>query len=592
MGINTISNTLTLLGRIFDTQKIRKPIIPDVFSKPACRTVPIHQPLPRVRPEEVGLDSEKIASFLKELSEDETLNMHSLLILRDGKIVTEAVFGEHDLRIWKQTYSAAKSVTSLAIGMAIGEDVLSLEDRLTDLLESKLTPLTRLAVKDLTLHHLLTMTTGASFNEATMLTERDWVKGYLGGSFSPGEFAYNSLNTYMLSVILKEKTGQSLTEYLRPRLFIPLGIDEYYWECCPKGYEKGGWGLYMRAEDMAKIGVLVMNGGVWNGQQLIPKEWIAEATRTQVSAESVSKLFDYGYHVWTGRHRDTFLFNGMLGQNVLGFRESGIMLVSHAGNEEVFQSSNYFTAADRFFGGKHKDVLLPNDAAYKMLQKTLCRLREHLPSVKKKKMTPLRRLFTKQNEKKSPDPLPPECARLNGVRFTTEDPNAPSVSLMPLVLQVVQNNYGDGLQSISFLRSGSGFYMTYAQKNESFLLPIGFGVAADTDLRVGDVPYHVKTLGSFVRDEDGRPIFKIRITFCETPVTRYIKLYYTGIEPHLKQYETPGSDLILTKLLGIKNALVLSPLIGGTLDKIDNDYLRYRVEKAFIPDIRVTREDN
>ncbi len=592
MGINTISNTITLLGRIFDTQKVRKPILPDPFSKPACRTLPIHQPFSRVRPEEVGLDSGRIAAFLKELGEDETLNMHSLLILKDGKLVTEAVFGEHDLRIWKQTFSACKSITSLAIGIAVGEGLLSPEDKLTELLDGKLPPLARLTVKEITLRHLLTMTTGASFNEAAMLTEKDWVKEYLNGSFSPGEFAYNSLNSYILSVILQEKAGQSLTEYLRPRLFLPLGIDEYYWECCPQGYEKGGWGLYMRPEDLAKIGVLVMNGGIWNVRQLVPKEWIDEATRTQVSASQLSEQFDYGYHFWTGRHRNTFLFNGMLGQNVLGFRESGIILVSNAGNEEIFQSSNYFTAADRFFGGKHEDVLPPNDAAYKILQKTLYRLREHLPPVKKEKTNPIRRLFTKQNEKPAPQPLPPECDRLNGVRFETDDPHAPSVSLMPLILQVVQNNYGDGLQSISFLRSGNGFYMTYTQKNESFLLPIGFGVSADTDLRIGDVPYHVKTLGSFVKDEDGRPIFKIRVTFCETPVTRYIKLYYTGAAPHLKQYETPGSDLILTKLMGVKNALVLSPLIGGTLDKIDNDYLRYRVEKAFIPDIRVTREDS
>lgn len=591
MGINTIGNTLTLLGRIFDTQKIRKPLIAEVFAKPACRTLPIHQPLPRVRPEEVGLDSDRITAFLKELAEDETLNMHSLLILRDGKIVTEAVFGEHGLHIWKQTYSAAKSITSLAIGMAVGEGLLSPDDRLADLLEGKLTPLTRLSVKDLTLRHLLTMTTGASFNEAAMLTERDWIKGYLSGSFDPGEFSYNSLNSYMLSVILKEKTGLSLTEYLRPRLFSPLGIDEYYWECCPQGFEKGGWGLYMRPEDLAKIGVLVMNDGIWNGRQLVPKEWLDEATRKQVSAESVSHMFDYGYHFWTGRNRDTFLFNGMLGQNVLGFRESGIVLVSHAGNEEIFQSSNYFTAADRFFGGKQADTLPPNDDAYKTLAKTIHRLREHLPPVQKKKEHPLRQLFSKKKETPTTAVLPPECARLNGVRFTADDPNAPSVSLMPLILQVVQNNYGGGLTSVSFLQSGNCFYMTYTQTDESYLLPVGFGVSADTDLRIGGVPYHVKTLGSFVKDEDGRPIFKIRVTFCETPVTRYIKLYYTAAVPHLKQYETPGSDLILTKLLGVKNALVLSPVISGTLEKLDHDYVRYRIEKAFIPDIRVTRED-
>ena len=594
MGINTISNTLTLLGRIFDTQKARKPIHPDTSMKPAYRPVPIHQPLPRVSPEEVGLDSEKITAFLKELRDDETLNMQSVLILKNGKIVTEAIFGDTDPLIWKQTFSAAKSITALAIGMLCDEGKLSLDTKLTDVFERRLTPIAKFSIKDLTVRHLLTMTTGASFNEAAMLTEWDWVKGYFAGTFTPGEFSYNSLNSYILSAIVQEKTGERLSEYLTPRLFAPLGIDEFYWETCPMGIDKGGWGLYMRPEDMAKIGVLVMENGMWKGKQLIPHAYLEMAAHTQTTTKTVSKLYDYGYHIWTGKNRDSFLFNGMLGQNVLGFRESGVILVSNAGNDEIFQSSNYFTTAERYFSEKHADTLPRNEEAFKNLQDLISRLKDQPTAVPIPAIPPRRwHLFRKAppTALSVADPLPPECNLLSGVRFETDDPHAPTVSLLPLILQVVQNNYGSGFKSLSFLKNGSSFYMTYAEESASYLLPIGFGTPAPTDIRIGDVPYHVKTLGQFVKDEDGRPILKIRISFSETPLTRYLKLYYGGIAPQLKQYEQPGGDFVFTKIIGVKHALALSPIIGGTLDKIDNDYVRYRVNKAFAPVIRVNKSE-
>ena len=588
MSISSLGNTITLFGRIADTQKMRKPILSEPVRKPPCRITSVKQPLPRVRPEEIGLDSARIAAFLAELSQDETLNMHSVLILRNGKIVTEATFGEHSLHTWKQTYSACKSITALAVGMLVEDRMLSLDEKLTDLFDARLTPLSRITAKDLTVRHLLTMTTGASFNEASVHSEKDWIKGYFGGSFSPGAFSYNSLNSYMLSAIVGIKTGMRLSEFLNERLFQPLGITEYHWECCPLGIDKGGWGLFLLPEDMAKIGLLVMQDGVWMGRQLVSRDWIREATAVQVSAEAVSKLYDYGYHIWCGREKNSFLFNGMLGQNVLGLRDSGVLLVTNAGNDEIFQSSIYFTAAERYFGASLPDVLPQNDAAYQTLCKTVASLKEHVP----RKAVPKQPLWKKliPVKKAAPAPaLPGECALLSGVRFTSDDPNAPSVSLMPLTLQVVQNNYGSGFSSVSFLANGDTFYMTFTEAEARYLLPVGFGVSADADLSFGGVPYHVKTLGQFLKDEDGRPLLKIRVTFTETPLTRYFKIYYTGVHPFLKAYEQPGSEFIFSRLLSLQDMFTASPLLTGAIGKIDRDFVRYRVYKAFSPEIRLQK---
>lgn len=590
MGINALNNTITLVGRIFDTRQAVHPIYPDTSEKPPRTLAAIRQPFPRITPEEAGVSSDLIADFLSEIRMDASLNMHSLLILRNGRMLAEAAFGDQDLRCWKCTFSACKSITALAIGMLIAEGKLSLNDRLIDLFEARIPARSRLSMKELTVRHLLTMSSGASFNELSMMTERDWTKGYLAGSFDPGRFSYNSLNTYLLSVIVTERSGESLSDYLRPRLFEALDISNYYWEKSPTGVDKGGWGLYICPEDLAKIGQLVLQNGVWQGRQLVPADWIAEASSTQISTGDVSDFYDYGYHIWTGRRHNSFLFNGMLGQNVLGFRDNGILLVSHAGNDELFQQSRYFPLAEKYFGRAFADSLPSDEKAHDRLTKTIASLRDPLPAAATvpAKKRGFGRLFRPKSVPASPPSLPEECGRLHGIRFTADDENAPGAGLAPVVLQAVQNNYAAGLASISFLQSGDAFYMTYTEQNAGYFLQIGFDEAKDSDVTLNGVPYHVKTFGRFTHNEDGEPLLLVRVNFCETPLTRVLKLYYTGASPRLEQSERPGAPFIYSKVLLIKRELLAAPIIGDTVNLLDNDYLRYRVDRKFHPTLRLT----
>lgn len=593
MGLGTLNNAITLVSRIVDTHQAVHPMYPDTAEKPPLRFSAIRQPFPRVKPEEAGVSSAHIAAFLHEIAHDETLNMHSILILRDGKMLAEAAFGASDLRCWKHTFSACKSVTSLAIGLLIAEGKLSLDARPVEILEG-IPPLARHTARELTVQHLLTMTSGASFNEASMMTERDWIRGYFSGSFALGAFAYNSLNTYILSAILTQITGETLSEYLKPRLFDPLGISNYYWEKSPTGIDKGGWGLYIRPEDLAKLGQLVLQNGVWNGETVVPEDWISQAAHKQIATGAVSDAFDYGYQIWTGRTHDSFLFNGMLGQNVLGLRENGILLVSHAGNDELFQQSSYFSLVEKYFCRPFGSALPQDESKERTLQATLRAIAEQKPQ-KADEKPPKKTIFPLFAPRKaavppapSPSALPPECSRLGGVRFDVCDDNAPGVGLMPVILQATQNNYAAGLHSLSFLCSGNSFYMTYTEADESYLLRIGLKTAADTDLTFHGVPYHVKTKGTFTTDEDGVPLLKLRIDFSETPLTRILKLYYTGASPTLEQSERPGAPFIFSKVLSIKQDLKTTPLIGETVNLLDDDYLRYRVDKKFRPTLRLT----
>lgn len=580
MSLSDLNNAITLLGRLIDTRQAIKPIYTVASEKPPFRPSAIRQPFVRCRPEEVGVSSAKIGEFLAEIAEDETLNMHSILILKDGKMIAEAEFADQTTSTWKYTFSACKSITSLAIGFLYDEGMILPEEKISEIFEDVIPPLTRIAIRDLTVEHLLNMTSGASFNEIMAMTDTDWVKGYFAGTFSPGSFFYNSLNTYILSATVKRKTGENLCEYLKSRLFDPLGIDNYFWELCPMGIEKGGWGLYMFPEDMAKIGALVMQNGVWQGKRLLSEEWICRATAKQADASAVSNLFDYGYQIWVGKTADAFLFNGMLGQNVLGFRDSGILLVSNGGNAEMFQTGNYFKLAHTYFADAKS--MAPTAGEADRLETVLHKIKEHPPISPRPKRIPL---FSRKTASPPAPTLPTECDRLAGVTFTSHDENAPSLCLMPVIWQAVQNCYGTGFASLSFMKSGNAFYMTYTEAEESYHLRIGFDYPADTELIIGGAPYRVRTLGKFVRDEDGIPLLSLRITFAETPLTRHIKLYYTGMFPHIHQYERPGSDFILLMTMTMKNELTAAPLIGTTLNKVDNEYIKYKINRRFAPDV-------
>ena len=342
MNLNAVNRLATLVTGFMDTKKSAVPIVETLPQKPDIPRSPVYSGLERVSPESVGVPSKLIREYLEKILADKTLNMHNIMILRGGKVIYECSFGGQDIPVPKMTFSACKSIVSIAIGMLIDEGKISLSDKAADFFEGRISVIDKMRTDDITISDLLTMRSGIVFNEAEAFVSTNWVKSYFSSSVNAdhGEtFNYNSLNTYILSAIVYRVTGKHLSQFLNECLFEPLEIFETAWEKCPMGLEKGGWGLYMRPEDMAKIGLLVMNGGVWKGRRIVSEKYLREATTAHVTTPLDAGAFNYGYQIWVGRDTDTFLFNGMLGQNVLGFRKNGILIVSNAGNGEFFQQS-------------------------------------------------------------------------------------------------------------------------------------------------------------------------------------------------------------------------------------------------------------
>jgi len=583
MNIRTYRNALTLMYRIFDRRRSTVPRIHNDCKKPAYgNDEPVLQPFPRTTPEAQGISSDYIASFIEELLNDETLDMQGIMILRNGNVIAEGSFGAYDRNIWRCTHSQSKSITSLAIGMLIDEGKLELDDKILKFFERP-NMLSQLTHKNITVQHLLTMSSGVVYNEAGAITDTDWIKCFFDSSVrsEPGKhFNYNSMNTYILSAIVKQVTGQGMMEYLNERLWEPLGIRKVFWETCPRGIEKGGWGLYIRPEDLAKVAQLVLQKGKWNGRQLVSENWIDEATSFKIAVPESYGDFDYGYHIWVGRNQKSFLFSGMYGQNVLGFWDTGIIIVCNSGNNEIFQRSSYFKIVNKYFSKDYRPAqsLQENPAAQKRLLAVLNRPNKPTP-VKKSNW------FTAIFEGAGKDGLTELLGEIDGRTYRVEKGDAMAVGLLPLLVQTVQNNFTKGLKSISFNVVNGTLYITVSENDESHRFPVGFTAPAYTELTFHGEPYKVGVKGRFATNEDDVPVLVIRISFLEIPNSRFIKIFFYKDKIVTKWSENPGKDFITGGLAALKPEIKLNPVIETLVSKADPDFIIYKIKSSLEPEV-------
>lgn len=266
--------------------------------------------LPRSTPEAEGIASSAILDFLRE-ADARLDSLHSVMVLRHGRVIAEGWWKPYAAEHPHSMFSVSKSFTSIAIGLAIAEGRLTLDDLVVDLLPddlpAEITPrLTTLAVR-----HLLTMTTGHATDTVSLADEshgENWARSILAQplDFAPGtHYVYNSGASYLLSAILQRLTSERLLDYLTPRLFEPLAIASASWESCPRGIDAGGWGLSITTEDLAAFGQLLLQRGQWNGRQLVAAGWIDEATSAQVDTSATDHDLDgrqgYGFQFWRNR---------------------------------------------------------------------------------------------------------------------------------------------------------------------------------------------------------------------------------------------------------------------------------------------------
>lgn len=262
--------------------------------------------LPRSTPEAQGVSSEAVRQFIE--TADENVNsMHSFMLVRHGHVVAEAWWKPESADKQHVLWSLSKSFTSTAVGLAVAEGKLSVDDLVLKFFPDDAPPEPSAHLKQMRVRDLLTMSTGHQ-DELNWRASPHWAKAFLAHPVphKPGtHFRYNTPATYMLSAIVQKVTGKTVLEYLTPKLFEPLGIDNPKWDASPQGISIGGYGLFIRTEDIAKFGQLYLQKGKWNGTQLLPAEWVEQATSKQVSNGSdPDRDWDqgYGFQFWRCRH--------------------------------------------------------------------------------------------------------------------------------------------------------------------------------------------------------------------------------------------------------------------------------------------------
>ena len=557
----------------------------------------------RATPESQGISSDLFTALLRELDASKDTEMHHFMALRHGKVICECNFAPYPKGMWHITHSMCKSITGMAIGMLIEEEKLKLDENIYDIFPDHINAFSKIFRPVITVENLLTMTSGITFNESGIVSGNDWLGSFLNASVNgkPGtEFQYNSLNTYVLSAIVTKRTGETLTEYLTPRLFGPLGITKYYWETCPKGITKGGWGLFLCAEDMAKLGQLYLQRGKWNGQQLVSEYWIEISTARHLKTQN--DTYGYGYQLWMEQRPGSFEYNGMLGQNVIIYPDMDMVLVTNAGNKEMFQDCIMLNIIRKYFPVNYHpaDVLPENPLSYSLL-KRLCGELEN--GENNNRSTSLRGGWKrnvvsrrKHSDKKYSYRISAAVDRpsdhhsfmraVSGRTYVMEQQN---IGIAPLFVQVFHNNMTDGISEISFTYDAGNFCVSFTEGEVIHKLPVGFGKAADGCVDLHGEHYLVATLGEFARDENDIPVLKLEVTFIEECVKRKAHIFFhedNGIE--IRWNETPGKKMILAGLSSITEELSGNFLYNSLLGdhNITTELLHRLMKQTIEPAVR------
>ena len=321
-------------------------------------------PLPRGKAS-AALD-EAFAAYLQDVA-DHNEDLHGIMVLQHGKVLEEKLFMPDTAHILN---SVSKTFTSTAVGFAISEGLLSLDDKIVDLFPDSVPENPQEALSKITLRHLLTMNSGHGQDPSGPARRyEDWINGFMECpiEYEPGTcYCYNSMGTYILSAAVQKVSGQKVVDYLQDRLWTPLGIEHPRWQESPAGVNTGGWGLYLKLEDLARMGTCLLNGGKFRGKQVIPADWVAEMSKNQVPSvnagmnehqlqdiladvdnparngflpENNDWVQGYGYQMWRCRH-GAFRADGANGQYILVLPEQDAVIVTTADIPNMRQELN------------------------------------------------------------------------------------------------------------------------------------------------------------------------------------------------------------------------------------------------------------
>lgn len=345
--------------------------------------------LSRSIPEAEGISSNAIIGFIDAANKSKT-EFHSFMLLRHGKVIAEAWWNPYKPELKHTLYSCSKSFTATAIGFAVQEKLLSLDDKVISFFPENLPDTISPYLSKLTVKDVLIMSDGQEPDPTFIVAGKDtnWIKGFLATPIihEPGtKFLYNTLGTYMLSAIISKVSGQSTLDYLKPKFFDPLSIEGMDWETDLQGINTGGWGLRLKTEDMAKFAQFFLQKGKWNGKEILPASWIEEASTMKImqdpgapqsKKDSSDWLQGYCYQMWRCRH-NAYRGDGAFGQFMIVMPDQDATIAITAETADMQDEINLVW---QYLLPAFKNEKLPqNETAYLKLKEKIQSLSLPLP---------------------------------------------------------------------------------------------------------------------------------------------------------------------------------------------------------------------
>lgn len=504
-------------------------------------------------PEEVGVLTSKISDFIEDLKKNE-IETHSIMILRHGKVAFETWAQPYAPDIPHVMYSVSKSFTSTAVGFAVEEGLLSLETRILDIFpeyapqdpkeaDEKLENLENL--EKLTIYHLLTMTAGKDMPLLMDRTKDRWQEDFVQAKWKtvPGEsFSYVNENIYMLCAVLTRITGMSVTDYLTPRLFEPLGYGRIpFWETDPGGIEAGGWGMYITTEELAKISLCYLQGGLYDGKRVIPESWARQATKKQVETnrKAGDSAVGYGFCFWQNSLQDSYRLDGMFSQFGIVMEEYDAVLVITACeiNEQKYRDCiwRHFPAA--FFD--ERAGLPGDDVINEYPQLEPLEVLPALPRSSYEKIVNGRTLKTQRKRLLEAAKLP--------------------LSMLPIAVVYMSANKAGNIDNIEFEFSENECRLTWTEEDESNTVLCGMdGKLRLSEIRLAGIDFTTSCTAAWTSEKT--------LTFLMRPLqavsARQVDFVFDGFDVDLYFSSHPPTKKMLLVLSGsieeyIKNAVAV-----------------------------------
>ncbi len=430
-------------------------------------------------PQSAGVSAKVVNDFFKN-AEEKGLEYHSLMVIRNGKVAVEWYNEPFDKNTTHSMYSVSKSFTATAIGFAVCEGLISLEDKLLDFFPEHAPKNPDERFEKLTVHNLLRMSSGKQPSFLSDKGKVDWIEDYINSPwvFEPGEkFLYINENIFMLSAIVNKVTGMSMREYLRPRLFEPLGIDFPFWETDRNGIEAGGWGLYLKTEDLAKFMLCYLKNGKYKGEQVIPAEWVKLASSKQINNEynrpGTDSSYGYGYCFWLDRFGG-YRADGMFSQFGIAFpQHNAVVVVNSSITEEQAGLDGIFDFFPKAFEEADEDTELETNASVPPVL-----------SVHPAKEQEIQDRYIKFRKK----------ILLNLVGF--------QVSVLPLAVTYMMSDKAGNIDMVKFDFNGEECTFRWSEGNEHNKIQLGMdGHYRYSTMTLGQIEFKVCANASWIDDE-------------------------------------------------------------------------------------------